>query len=155
MMAEERGFEPPVRFRTIDFESITLSHSDTPPYLISLYFSIFFVCSVFFTPHTFLYLLISCYIIRDTILSALRYDHFATPPYEFVPPGILSEVEVYYNRARSFRCRAYYSGRPGGVRPTGPECSGRPGGVRPSATGLFSGSFPIRRQTLTGSGLYL
>ena len=33
-VAEREGFEPPVHYKyTIDFESITLNHSDTPPEL--------------------------------------------------------------------------------------------------------------------------
>ncbi len=30
-LAEREGFEPPVGFPTIDFESITFGHSDTSP----------------------------------------------------------------------------------------------------------------------------
>ncbi len=33
-LAERVGFEPTVRCRTIDFESITFDHSDTSPYFV-------------------------------------------------------------------------------------------------------------------------
>ena len=34
LLAERVGFEPTVRCRTIDFESITFDHSDTSPYFV-------------------------------------------------------------------------------------------------------------------------
>ena len=34
LLAERQGFEPWVRYRTPDFESGTIDHSDTSPYLL-------------------------------------------------------------------------------------------------------------------------